>query len=36
MVGADALARPDGAAVASLAAKAAIDLGAVKGWLERL
>ena len=33
LVGADAFARPDGAAVASLAAKAAIDLGAVKdGW----
>jgi NADH-quinone oxidoreductase subunit G len=33
IVGADVLARPDGAAVASLAAKAAIDLGAVKdGW----
>jgi len=33
IVGADALARPDGAAIASLAAKAAIDLGAVKdGW----
>jgi NADH-quinone oxidoreductase subunit G len=33
IVGADAFARPDGAAVASLAAKAAIDLGAVKdGW----
>jgi NADH-quinone oxidoreductase subunit G len=30
MVGAGALARPDGAAVASLAAKAAIELGAVK------
>ncbi len=33
LVGAGALARPDGAAVASLAAKAAIELGAVKdGW----
>jgi NADH dehydrogenase/NADH:ubiquinone oxidoreductase subunit G len=33
IVGADAFARPDGVAVASLAAKAAIDLGAVKdGW----
>jgi NADH-quinone oxidoreductase subunit G len=33
IIGADALARPDGAAVASLAAKAALDLGAVKdGW----
>jgi NADH-quinone oxidoreductase subunit G len=33
IVGADAFARPDGAAVASLAAKSAIDLGAVKdGW----
>jgi NADH-quinone oxidoreductase subunit G len=33
IVGADALARPDGAAVASLSAKAAVDLGAVKdGW----
>jgi NADH-quinone oxidoreductase subunit G len=33
IVGADALARPDGAAVASFAAKAAIELGAVKdGW----
>ena len=33
IVGADAVARPDGAAIASLAAKAAIDLGAVKdGW----
>ncbi len=33
IVGANALARPDGTAVASLAAKAAIDLGAVKeGW----
>ncbi|MGO9629449.1 MAG: molybdopterin-dependent oxidoreductase, partial [Xanthobacteraceae bacterium] len=33
IVGADAFARPDGAAVASLAAKAAIDLGALKdGW----
>src|SRR5208283_1637392 len=33
LVGAGALARPDGAAIASLAAKAAIDLGAVKdGW----
>ena len=33
IVGADAFARPDGAAVASLAAKAAIELGAVKeGW----
>jgi NADH-quinone oxidoreductase subunit G len=33
IVGPDAFARPDGAAVASLAAKAAIDLGAVKdGW----
>ena len=33
IVGADALARPDGAAIASLAAKAAVDLGAVKdGW----
>jgi NADH-quinone oxidoreductase subunit G len=33
VVGADTFARPDGAAVASLAAKAAIDLGAVKeGW----
>jgi NADH-quinone oxidoreductase subunit G len=31
VVGADTFARPDGAAVASLAAKAAIDLGAVKG-----
>ncbi len=33
IVGADVFARPDGAALASLAAKAAIDLGAVKdGW----
>ena len=33
LIGAGALARPDGAAVASLAAKAALDLGAVKdGW----
>ncbi len=33
ILGADALARPDGAAIASLAAKAAVDLGAVKdGW----
>jgi NADH-quinone oxidoreductase subunit G len=33
LVGADALARPDGAGVALLAARAAIDLGAVKdGW----
>ena len=33
IVGSGALARPDGAAVASLAAKAAIELGAVKeGW----
>ena len=33
IVGADVFARPDGVAVASLAAKAAIDLGAVKdGW----
>ena len=33
IVGAEVFARPDGAAVASLAAKAAIDLGAVKdGW----
>jgi NADH-quinone oxidoreductase subunit G len=33
VVGAGALARPDGAAVAALAAKAAIELGAVKdGW----
>jgi len=33
LVGAGALARPDGAAIASLAAKAAIGLGAVKdGW----
>ena len=33
LVGAGALARKDGAAVASLAAKAAVDLGAVKdGW----
>jgi NADH-quinone oxidoreductase subunit G len=33
LVGADALARADGAAVASLAARAAVDLGAVKqGW----
>jgi len=33
IVGADVFARPDGSAVASLAAKAAIDLGAVKdGW----
>ncbi len=33
LVGADAFARADGAAVAALAAKAAIDLGAVKaGW----
>jgi NADH-quinone oxidoreductase subunit G len=33
LIGAGALARPDGAAVASLAAKAAIELGAVKdGW----
>jgi len=33
IVGADAFARPDGAALASLAAKAAVDLGAVKdGW----
>src|SRR5579863_5117001 len=33
IVGADAMARPDGAAIASLAAKAAVDLGAVKdGW----
>ena len=33
IVGADLFARPDGAALASLAAKAAVDLGAVKdGW----
>src|SRR5579863_5958232 len=33
VLGAGALARPDGAAIASLAAKAAVDLGAVKdGW----
>ena len=33
ILGADAVARPDGAAIASLAAKAAVDLGAVKdGW----
>ncbi len=33
ILGTDALARPDGAAIASLAAKAAVDLGAVKdGW----
>src|SRR6202007_160177 len=33
IIGADVFARPDGVAVASLAAKAAIDLGAVKdGW----
>jgi NADH-quinone oxidoreductase subunit G len=33
LIGADALARKDGAAVAALAAKAAVDLGAVKdGW----
>jgi NADH-quinone oxidoreductase subunit G len=33
IVGADALARPDGAAIATLAAKAALDLGALKdGW----
>jgi NADH-quinone oxidoreductase subunit G len=33
LLGAGALARPDGAAIASLAAKAAIELGAVKeGW----
>jgi NADH-quinone oxidoreductase subunit G len=33
IVGADVFARPDGAAVASLAAKAAVDLGAIKdGW----
>jgi NADH-quinone oxidoreductase subunit G len=33
IVGADVFARPDGAALASLAAKAAVDLGAVKdGW----
>ena len=33
LVGAGALARPDGAAVASMAAKAAVELGAVKdGW----
>jgi NADH-quinone oxidoreductase subunit G len=33
IVGADVFARPDGAALASLAAKAALDLGAVKdGW----
>jgi len=33
ILGADALARPDGAAIASLAAKAATELGAVKdGW----
>jgi NADH-quinone oxidoreductase subunit G len=33
IVGADAFVRPDGAAIASLSAKAAIDLGAVKdGW----
>ncbi len=33
LVGSGALARPDGAAVAALAAKAAVDLGAVKdGW----
>ena len=33
ILGADALARPDGAAIASLAAKVAVDLGAVKdGW----
>ena len=33
IVGADVFARPDGAAVAALAAKAAVDLGAIKdGW----
>ena len=33
ILGAGALARPDGAAIAALAAKAAIELGAVKdGW----
>ena len=33
LVGAEAFARADGAAIASLAAKAAVDLGAVKdGW----
>src|SRR5207302_7274130 len=33
LLGAGALARPDGAAVAALAAKAAIEVGAVKdGW----
>ena len=33
LIGAGALARPDGAAVAALAAKAALELGAVKdGW----
>ena len=33
IVGADTFARPDGAAIASLATKAAIDLGAIKdGW----
>jgi len=33
LIGAGALARPDGAAIASLAAKAAIDFGAIKdGW----
>jgi NADH-quinone oxidoreductase subunit G len=33
IVGADVFARPDGAALASLAAKAALDLGAIKdGW----
>jgi NADH-quinone oxidoreductase subunit G len=33
IVGADVFARPDGAALASLAAKAAVDLGAIKdGW----
>ena len=36
LVGAGAFARGDGAAVASLAAKAALDLGAVKDRLERL
>ncbi len=36
IVGAGALARPDGAAVAALAAKAALALGAVEGRLERL
>src|SRR6202030_4795901 len=33
LVGSGALARPDGAAIAALAAKAAVELGAVKeGW----